>query len=117
MDNIEYIDKEILNNANESLKNIENNNECNISRKRNIFSPFIEIFNADCVPSKFISKHINEIHVLKTVSLNQDISTDTNTNCISSTLMLNYYKLETQLDRIVINDVLRYATEAIGNKK
>jgi hypothetical protein len=140
--NIEYIDKEILNNANESLKNIENNNECNISKKRTIFSTFIELFNADCVPSKFVSKHINEIPVLKTVSLNQDINTNTITNCISNTTMLNYYKLDNEVYKLsndlyklsieyyklsneyykldneqmknAINDVCRYASEALG---
>ena len=114
--NIEYIDKEVLNNANESLKNIVNNNECNISLKRTFFSPFIELFNADYVPSKFDNKHMNEIHVLKTISLNQEISTDTNTNCITRKL-LNYYELRHQYLTKAIDDCLDLHLELRENKK
>ena len=129
--NIEYIDKEILNNAYDSLKNYENHNECNISTKRTIFSPFIELFNADYIPSKFVNKLTNDIYVLNNMSINPDISTGTETNTtsiIKTTLnnsqidnevlkkWLDYYEFENEVLKKAINDACKYATEAIGNK-
>jgi hypothetical protein len=49
--NTTYIDEEILNYANEKIKN-------NIS-KPFIFSPFIELFNANNEPSKFLALNEN----------------------------------------------------------
>jgi hypothetical protein len=62
--NIEYIDKEILNSASESLKNI-NYKEFNHSSKGFIFSPFIDLFNVTpYVPSKCIGNQLIEINYL-----------------------------------------------------
>jgi len=85
--NIEYIDKEVLNYANENIKHYKEFNE--IYTKRFIFSPFIELFNGNYTnfPSKFVDINSNNLNELKSLVYSQNIIQYNETYSFMKTLL------------------------------
>jgi len=91
--NIEYLDTEILNYANENLKNA-NYKESTIS-KRFIFSPFVELFNGSTnVSSNFVDKNFNYFYVLNYLGHCTDIQINSHSTILSESI----FKLYTQIE-------------------
>jgi hypothetical protein len=104
--NLEYIDKEILNYANESLQN-NNYKEFNITSKRFIFSPFVELFNGNSVPSRFINTNLNEFYVVNYLLHSPEIQMDPNYTTTSEVII----KLNNQITRSekLVSDLVEIA--------
>jgi hypothetical protein len=107
--NIEFIDKETLNYAYESLKNIDYK-EFKTKDKQFIFSSILELFNGDkYVPSKFIDINLNEMWAINYLSPQFDIvSEPSKSSYIKFILELNK-RLE--VNELLINDLLHIVSE------
>ena len=94
--NAAYINEEILNYANEKIKN-------NNIPKPFIFSPFIELFNANNEPSKFLALNDNYFWVENFSTYNQGVQMDLD-ETISSKVI---FELNNRLERseILVNDL------------
>lgn len=106
--NIEYIDKEILNSAYESLKNT-NYKEINPGNKRVIFSSFIDLFNGNSyVPSKFLDKDSSELNVIKYLwNASQNVS-EVNPSIVQKVNINLVLKIRERLDaqELLISDLM-----------
>jgi hypothetical protein len=104
INSIEYIDTEILNYAYESIKNSNYQEFNEISSRRSIFTPFIELFNNYNFPSKFVDRNLNSLGVLEPLN-NQDVTT------MHKTVTLNFNRIEAyqNLTRDLIPLMLHYA--------
>ena len=95
--NTTYIDEEILNYANEKIKNN------NIS-KPFIFSPFIELFNANNEPSKFLALNDNYFWVVENCSTyNQGVQMDLDETTTKAIIKRLNNQLESS--EILVNDL------------
>jgi hypothetical protein len=84
---IEYIDKEIIDYAYESLKNSNCKEVYPVSNKGFIFNPFIEIFNTkSSFPSKFVNTNLNDFYVVKYLWYDQNVISDNITTYLMETI-------------------------------
>jgi hypothetical protein len=87
--NIEYIDKEILNYAYESIKDYNCKEFNQVTSKRFIFSPFIDLLNGNTnYPSRFVSTNLNYFNEFKPLYYKDNMFED-NTSLLKTILRIN----------------------------
>jgi hypothetical protein len=105
--NIEYIDKEILNYANQITMNHNVKDFNHIPIKPSIFSPFIELFNANNnVPNKFIDINDNYFFV-KNYLNNQNVQMEPAGTILPKVI----FKLSNEIERCeyLVSDLVQIA--------
>jgi len=105
--NFESFDKEIINNAFESLKESNYIDYEYSSTKQFFFSPFIDLFNGTIIPSKFIDKNLVELDLLKPLVYPNNLSNSETISVLFTDIgqlnnrILEYENLVSDLMKIV----------------